>query len=58
VIAAVAALLVLLCILWAVARWRAYEPRWALALRHSFAEASNHVSATWAEVLDLLRLGR
>lgn len=58
VVAAIAALLALGCIIWAVARWRAWEPRWALSLRHALAEAGYHASATWAEVLDWARLGR
>jgi len=57
VIAALAALLVLACAAWAIARRRAYEPRWWLALRHALAEAGFRASATWAEFTDWLRLG-
>jgi len=49
---------VLACIAWAIARRRAYEPRWLLSLRHSMAEAGIHASETWAEFADWMRLGR
>jgi hypothetical protein len=58
VLAAVAALLVLLCAAWAIARARGVQPHWTLSLRHSTAEASHRVSATWAEFGDWVRLGR
>ena len=58
VIAAAAALLVLGCAAWALARRRALEPQWTLSLRHSIIEAGVHASATWAEFTDWLRLGR
>jgi len=57
VIAALAALLALACAAWALARRRAYEPRWWLSLRHALAEAGFRASATWAEFTDWLRLG-
>jgi len=57
VIAALAALLALACAAWAIARRRAYEPRWWLSLRHAVAEAGFRASATWAEFTDWLRLG-
>ena len=57
VIAALAALLALGCAAWAIARRRAYEPRWWLSLRHALAEAGFRASATWAELTDWLRLG-
>jgi hypothetical protein len=57
VIAAVAALLVLGCAAWAIARRRAFEPRWTLSMRHAIAEAGFRASATWAEFVDWLRLG-
>jgi hypothetical protein len=56
-IAVVAALLVLACIGWALARRRAFEPRWLLSLRHAMAEAGFRASATWAEFSDWVRLG-
>jgi hypothetical protein len=57
VIAVLAALLALVCAAWAIARRRAYEPRWWLSLRHALAEAGFRASATWAEFTDWLRLG-
>jgi hypothetical protein len=57
-LAALAAVLVLLSLAWALARAFAYEPAWMPALRHSFAEAGFRASATWAELWDWLRLGR
>ena len=56
-IAAVAALLVVACLVWAIARQRAFEPRWVLSMRHAIAEAGFRASATWAEFVDWLRLG-
>ena len=57
-LAAAAALLILGCAAWAIARRRAFEPRWTLAVRHAMAEAGFRASATWAEFVDWLRLGR
>ncbi|HXP28853.1 MAG TPA: hypothetical protein VN804_03800, partial [Solirubrobacteraceae bacterium] len=57
VIAALAALLILACLGWALARRRAFEPRWLLSLRHATAEAGFRASATWSEFLDWVRLG-
>ncbi len=57
-LAALGAVLVLLCVAWALARARAYEPRWARSLRHSLAEGGFRVSATWAEFADWARLGK
>jgi len=57
-IAAAAALLVLGCIAWALARRRAFEPHWLLSLRHAMAEAGFRASATWSEFADWARLGR
>lgn len=57
VIAAIAALLVLACLGWALARRRAFEPHWMLSLRHAMAEAGFRASATWAEFSDWVRLG-
>jgi hypothetical protein len=55
--AAVAAVLLLACIGWALARRRAFEPHWLLSLRHAMAEAGFRASATWAEFTDWARLG-
>ena len=57
VLAAIAALLLLACAVWALARSRAYEPHWLLSLRHAMAEAGYRTSATWAEFSDWIRLG-
>ncbi len=58
VAAALATLLILLCVLWGAARWYAYEPHWTVSLRHSLAEAGLRMSATWEELGDWARLGR
>jgi cytochrome b len=58
VIAALALLLLLGCIAWALARRRAFEPHWLLSLRHAMAEAGFRASATWSEFADWARLGR
>jgi hypothetical protein len=55
--AVIAAVLVLACIGWALARRRAFEPHWLLSLRHAMAEAGFRASATWAEFSDWVRLG-
>jgi hypothetical protein len=51
------AVVVLACAAWALARSRAFEPRWLLSLRHAMAEAGFRTSATWAEFRDWVRLG-
>jgi hypothetical protein len=56
--AAVAALVALGCLAWALARMSAFEPRWTLSLRHAVAEAGFRASAMWAEFSDWVRLGR
>lgn len=58
VAAALAALLILVCLTWGVARWFAYEPRWSVSLRHSLAEAGWRLSASWDELSDWARIGR
>lgn len=58
VIAVLAALLVLACAAWALARSSAFEPHWLLLLRHAMAEAGFRASATWSEFADWARLGR
>jgi hypothetical protein len=57
VAAVLAAVLLLGCIAWALARRRAFEPRWMLSLRHAMAEAGFRLSATCAEFADWVRLG-
>jgi hypothetical protein len=58
VAAALAALLILVCLAWGAARWFAYEPRWSVSLRHSLAEAGWRLSASWDELSDWARIGR
>jgi hypothetical protein len=57
VIAVIAALVAIACLAWALARRRAFEPRWLLSLRHTVAEAGFRTSETWAEFADWLKLG-
>jgi hypothetical protein len=52
------ALVVLALLLWAVARWWAWEPRWLVRWRHATGEAGWRASAAWAEFTDWLRFGR
>jgi hypothetical protein len=54
---AVAALVVILCLVWGISRMLAFEPRWILSLRHALSEASFRASATWDEFSDWARLG-
>lgn len=57
--AAVAAgVLALGCLMWALGRALAYEPRWTLSLRHAMGEIGQRASATLAELGDWARLGR
>ncbi len=58
VAAALAVLLIVICLAWGAARWFAYEPRWSVSLRHSLAEASWRLSASWDEFSDWARIGR
>ncbi len=57
-LAILGALLVLICLAWALARARAYDPHWARSLRHSLAEGGFRASATWAEFSDWARIGK
>jgi hypothetical protein len=57
-LAALGAVVVLACAVWAAMRLLALEPHWMLSLRHSAAEAGGRLSATWAELGDWARLGR
>lgn len=50
--------LLLVALLWGIARWWAWEPRWLLRSRHATAEAGWRTSAAWAEFRDWIRLGR
>jgi hypothetical protein len=53
----VAGLAVLACVVWVLARWQAFEPRWTHSLRHAISEAGLRASSTWSEFADWLRLG-
>lgn len=57
-LAAIAAAVVLGSLLWGLARWRAWQPRWWEKLSHALAEAGYRAEATWAEFADWVRLGR
>ena len=56
-LAILGALLVLGCIVWALGRWLALEPRWTISLTHSLREAAYRASETWAEFSDWAALG-
>ncbi len=56
-LAILGALLVLGCIVWALGRWLALEPRWTISLTHSLREAAYRASETWAEFSDWARIG-
>ncbi len=56
-LAILGALLALGCIVWALSRWLALEPRWTVSLTHSLREASYRASVTWAEFADWARIG-
>jgi hypothetical protein len=57
-IAAAGALIVVACLVWALARVLSFEPRWTLSARHAIAEAGFRASATLSEFSDWARLGR
>jgi hypothetical protein len=57
VLAILGALLVLACLVWAITRWLALEPRWSTGLMYSLREATYRASATWAEFSDWARIG-
>jgi hypothetical protein len=40
------------------ARWMAWEPSWAVRMRHAAGEAGWRASSTWAEFTDFVRFGR
>jgi len=52
------ALVLLVLVLWGLARLTAWEPRWLPAARHSVGEAGYRTSAGWAEFRDWLRFRR
>jgi hypothetical protein len=57
-LAVVGLLLLVAAVLWGMARWSAWEPRWWQRWRHATGEAAWRSSAAWAEFRDWVRLGR
>jgi hypothetical protein len=57
-LAVIGALMALGALLYWLARWWAWEPRWLVRARHAGAEASWRASGSWAEFMDWVRLGR
>ena len=51
-------LLALGAMLAGLVRWRAWEPAWAVRMRHATGEAGWRASSTWAEFTDFVRFGR
>jgi hypothetical protein len=58
VVIAAAAVIVIACGLWGVARWQGWEPRWSRRLGHMLGESGFQAQATWAEFVDWIRFGR
>jgi hypothetical protein len=54
----VGVLVLLALVLWALARWQAWEPLWLVRWRHATGEAGWRAGNAWAEFTDWLRLGR
>jgi hypothetical protein len=54
----VGALVLIGLVLWAVARWQAWEPPWLARWRHATGEAGWRAGNAWSEFTDWLRLGR
>jgi hypothetical protein len=54
----VGALMLLALVLWAIARWQAYDPPWLARWRHATGEAGWRAGNAWAEFTDWLRIGR
>jgi hypothetical protein len=57
-LAIIGALMALAALLYGLARWWAWEPRWLVRARHAGAEASWRASGSWAEFMDWVRMGR
>jgi hypothetical protein len=57
-LAILAGLLALAGLLVGLVRWRAWEPEWAVRMRHATGEAGWRASSTWAEFTDFVRFGR
>jgi hypothetical protein len=56
-LAVIGALMALATLLYGLARWWAWEPRWLVRARHAGAEAGWRASGAWAEFVDWVRLG-
>ena len=54
----VGALVLFGLVLWALARWQAWDPPWLARWRHATGEAGWRAGNAWAEFTDWLRLGR
>jgi hypothetical protein len=57
-LAIVAGLMALAALVFGVVRWFAWEPAWAVRLRHAAGEAGWRASSTFSEFTDFVRLGR
>jgi hypothetical protein len=57
-LAVIGAFMLLAGLLYGLARWWAWEPRWLVRTRHAAAEAGWRASGSWAEFMDWVRLGR
>jgi hypothetical protein len=57
-LAVIGALMALAALLYGLARWWAWEPRWLVHARHAGAEAGWRASGSWAEFMDWVRMGR
>jgi cobalamin biosynthesis Mg chelatase CobN len=57
-LAVLAALLALTALLFGVVRFFAWEPAWAVRMRHAAGEAGWRASSTFSEFADFVRLGR
>jgi cell division septation protein DedD len=55
---AVGALVLLLLLIWGLARMRGWDPPWFARMRHGWGEAGFRTTSTWSEFTDWLRLGR
>jgi hypothetical protein len=54
----VGALVLIALVVWAIARWQAWDPPWLARWRHATGEAGWRAGNAWAEFTDWLRLGR
>jgi len=57
-LAILAGLLAFIGLTFAIVRWLAWEPAWAVRLRHAAGEAGWRASSTFSEFADFVRLGR